>query len=117
MFNRDFMSTVWSAAPTPLTADGKLDRDAVFKLSEHHVKLGIKGVFIAGTCGEGAYMSDSMTAELAKLTVRAAAGRMAVAMQITDNSVVSSLFGDFAEDEAKHAAKLLDLLRGFEKEK
>ena len=87
MFNRDFMSTVWSAAPTPLTADGKLDRDAVFKLSEHHVKLGIKGVFIAGTCGEGAYMSDSMTAELAKLTVRAAAGRMAVAMQITDNSV------------------------------
>ncbi|MBQ2764070.1 MAG: rubrerythrin [Firmicutes bacterium] len=37
--------------------------------------------------------------------------------QITDNSVVSSLFGDFAEDEAKHAAKLLELLRGFEKEK
>lgn len=37
--------------------------------------------------------------------------------QITDNGVVSSLFGDFAEDEAKHAAKLLELLRGFEKEK
>ena len=37
--------------------------------------------------------------------------------QITDNSVVSSLFGDFAEDEAKQAAKLLELLRGFEKEK
>ena len=87
MFDTKFMSTVWSAAPTPFTADGKLDRDAIFKLADHHAKLGIKGVFIAGTCGEGAYMSDSVTAELAKLTVEAAAGRMAVAMQITDNSV------------------------------
>ena len=87
MFNTDFMSTVWSAAPTPFTADGKLDRDAIFKLADHHVKLGIKGVFIAGTCGEGPYLSDSVTSELAKLTVEAVAGRMAVAMQITDNSI------------------------------
>ena len=87
MFDTKFMSTVWSAAPTPFTADGKLDRDAIFKLADHHAKLGIKGVFIAGTCGEGAYLSDSVTAELAKLTVEAAAGRMKVAMQITDNSV------------------------------
>jgi len=87
MFNTDFMSTVWSAAPTPFTQDGKLDREAIFKLADHHVKLGIKGVFIAGTCGEGAYLSDSVAAELAKLTVEAAAGRMKVAMQITDNSI------------------------------
>lgn len=87
MFNTDFMSTVWSAAPTPFTADGKLDKEAIFKLADHHAKLGIKGVFIAGTCGEGAYMSDSTTYELAKLTVEAAAGRMAVSMQITDNSI------------------------------
>lgn len=87
MFNTDFMSRIWSAAPTPFTADGKLDREAIFKLADHHAKLGIKGVFIAGTCGEGAYLTDSMTFELAKLTVEAAAGRMAVAMQITDNSI------------------------------
>ena len=87
MFDTKFMSTVWSAAPTPFTADGKLDRDAIFKLADHHAKLGVKGVFIAGTCGEGAYLSDSVTMELARLTVEAAAGRMAVAMQITDNSV------------------------------
>ena len=37
--------------------------------------------------------------------------------QITDSSEISSLFGDFAEDEAKHAAKLLELLRGFENKK
>lgn len=87
MFNTDFMSTVWSAAPTPFTADGKLDCDAIFKLADHHAKLGVKGVFIAGTCGEGAYLADDVLSELAKLTVEAAAGRMAVAMQITDNSV------------------------------
>lgn len=87
MFDTNFMSTVWSAAPTPFTADGKLDREAICKLADHHVKLGIKGVFIAGTCGEGAYLTDSVTAELAKLSVEAAAGRMKIAMQITDNSV------------------------------
>ena len=91
MLNTDFMGTVWSAAPTPFTADGQLDREAIFKLAEHHVKLGIKGVFIAGTCGEGAYLPDRMTFELAKLTVEAAAGRMAVAMQITDNSILRLL--------------------------
>lgn len=87
MFNTDFMSAVWSAAPTPFTADGQLDREAIFKLADHHVKLGIKGVFIAGTCGEGAYLSDAVTRKLAEWTVEAAAGRMAVALQITDNSV------------------------------
>ena len=46
MFDTNFMSTVWSAAPTPFTADGKLDREAICKLADHHVKLGIKGVFL-----------------------------------------------------------------------
>ena len=87
MFDTSFMSTVWSAAPTPFTADGKLDREAIFKLADHHAKLGIKGVFIAGTCGEGPYLADGVIAELAKQTVEAAAGRMKVAMQITDNSL------------------------------
>ena len=39
------------------------------------------------------------------------------AKQITDDEEISSLFGEFAEDEAVHAAKLLELLRRFEKQK
>lgn len=87
MFDTNFMSTIWSAAPTPFTAEGKLDREAIFKLADHHAKMGIKGVFIAGTCGEGAYLPDRILADLAKWTVEAASGRMKIAMQITDNSI------------------------------
>lgn len=32
-----------------------------------------------------------------------------------DNEELSKLFSAFAEDEAAHAAKLLDVLRGYEK--
>ena len=32
-----------------------------------------------------------------------------------DNEELSKLFSAFAEDEAAHAAKLLDILRGYEK--
>lgn len=32
-----------------------------------------------------------------------------------DNKELAKLFSEFAEDEAVHAAKLLDLLRGYEK--
>ena len=32
-----------------------------------------------------------------------------------DNKELAKLFAELAEDEAEHAAKLLDLLRGYEK--
>ena len=32
-----------------------------------------------------------------------------------DNKELAKLFAEFAEDEAQHAAKLLELLRGYEK--
>ena len=32
-----------------------------------------------------------------------------------DNKELAKLFSEFADDEAVHAAKLLDLLRGYEK--
>ena len=32
-----------------------------------------------------------------------------------DSSALAKLFSEFAEDEAEHAAELLDLLRGYEK--
>lgn len=38
------------------------------------------------------------------------------AMEIQDNAEAVKLFSEFAEDEALHAAKLLDILRGYEKQ-
>ncbi len=77
---------VWSAMSTPLTAAGRVDADGLKKLIEHQLRLGIRGVFLAGTAGEGPFLSDRERLRLAELTVRFAAGRMPVAMQITDNS-------------------------------
>lgn len=39
------------------------------------------------------------------------------AKQITDSEEISSMFGEFAEQQAEQAAKLLEMLRKFEKSK
>ena len=76
----------WSAMSTPLTLDGRVDADALQKLVEHQLKLGIKGLFLCGTTGEGPFLSDAERLRLINLTVRFAAGRLPIAVQITDNS-------------------------------
>lgn len=77
---------VWSAAPTPFTDDWKLDGESIYRLMEHQLKLGIKGVFIGGTSGEGPWLTQSMLCDLARRTAKAASGRMPVVVQVTDNS-------------------------------
>ena len=79
---------VWSAAPTPLTMDLKIDGASVERLAAHHEKLNVNGVFIAGTCGEGPWLSDGMRLELARLSVKYNHGRIPLAMQVTDNSAL-----------------------------
>ncbi len=86
MWNESFMSTVWSAAPTPLTAKGELDTASIQRLANHHYNMGIRGVFIGGTAGEGTLLPRTMLLELAQATVAASNGRMCTALQITDNS-------------------------------
>lgn len=77
---------VWSAMSTPLTNEGKVDGNALEKLVEHQLRLGIKGLFLAGTAGEGPFLPDKERLRLVQLTVRFAAGRLPIALQITDNS-------------------------------
>ena len=82
----DVFKGAWSAMSTPLTSDGRVDSDALCKLVEHQIKLGIKGLFLGGTAGEGPFLPDRERQRLAELTVRYVNGRIPVAMQITDNS-------------------------------
>ena len=86
MFDSKFMSSVWSAAPTPFKADGSIDEAAIQRLADHHFAMGVGGVFIGGTSGEGPWLPNAMRVQLAKATVKANAGRIATAFQITDNS-------------------------------
>ncbi len=82
----EVFSGVWSAMSTPLCECGKVDIDAVGKLVEHEIRLGLKGLFIAGTAGEGPWLADAERYVLARSVAAASRGRLAVAMQITDNS-------------------------------
>jgi 4-hydroxy-tetrahydrodipicolinate synthase len=78
---------LWSATPTPFTSDGALDGASVERLVEHHVRLGVSGLFLAGTCGEGPWMREADRDGLVRTTVAAAGGRLTIAMQVTDNSI------------------------------
>ncbi|NSW56367.1 MAG: dihydrodipicolinate synthase family protein [Armatimonadetes bacterium] len=84
--SRDKLAGVWSATPTPFNDDMTLDEASVERMVEHHLRLGVKGLFLAGTCGEGAWMPDSTRRALVRATVKASAGRLVIAVQVTDNS-------------------------------
>lgn len=86
--NRENIAGVWSATPTPFTNELKLDVKAIPCLVEHHLRLGVKGLFLGGTSGEGPWMSDSMRLELAHEVVKSNQERMLLAMQVTDNSAM-----------------------------
>jgi 4-hydroxy-tetrahydrodipicolinate synthase len=84
--NRGNIAGVWSAIPTPFTDELELDSEAVSRLVEYQVRLGIKGLLLASLNGEGGAMSDSMRMELAKEVVKNNRDRMLLAMLIQDNT-------------------------------
>jgi dihydrodipicolinate synthase/N-acetylneuraminate lyase len=77
---------VWSATPTPYDDALRVDEGSVSRLVEHHLRLGVKGLFLGGTCGEGPWMRDVERRKLVRTTVAAARGQLTVAVQVTDNS-------------------------------
>jgi dihydrodipicolinate synthase/N-acetylneuraminate lyase len=83
--SRENIAGVWSAVPTPFTSGLELDIEAVSRLVEHQVRLGIKGFLLASPNGEGSAMSDSMRMELAKQVVKSNRNRMLLSMLIQDN--------------------------------
>jgi len=78
--------SVWSATPTPFTADGRVDVASVQRMVAHHVDLGVAGIMLAGTCGEGPWLRDRDRETLARAAVEAGQGKLIVAMQVSDNS-------------------------------
>ena len=79
-------SRVWSAAPTPLIPGPKVDVASVERMVEHHLRLGVKGLFLAGSCGEGNLLPPAEKRRLVRSVARAAAGRLFIAVQVTDDS-------------------------------
>ncbi len=98
------MRGVWSATPTPLCDDRSVDLAAVPALVEHHLRLGVRGLFLGGTCGEGPWLPPGELRRFVRAVVQAAAGRLRIAVQVTDNSAAR-----IAENAAAAAADGADL--------
>lgn len=87
----DKLSGIWSATPTPFTDKMKIDTVSVKRMVEHHLRLGVKGLFLAGTCGEGPWMPERERRTLMRTTAKYAKGRLQLAIQVTDNSTARIL--------------------------
>jgi dihydrodipicolinate synthase/N-acetylneuraminate lyase len=84
-------SGVWSAAPTPFTERMTVDVDSAKRMVDHHHRLGVTGLFLAGTNGEGPWLPEDGLRILVRTVIKANRGRMTIAVQVTDNSVVRIL--------------------------
>lgn len=77
---------IWSATPTPFCEDGSIDAASVERLVLHHIGLGVTGLFIGGSCGEGPYMPTSHLVGLARETKKYAGDKLHVSVQVSDTS-------------------------------
>lgn len=85
------LSGAWSASPTPFTESLKIDQPSVKRMIKHQIRLGQRGVFLGGTCGEGAWLPRAHMRKLVATAVSANDGRMKIAVQVTDNSFTKVL--------------------------
>lgn len=82
---------IWSAVSTPFTKSMQVDKKYFKKIVDHHVKMGLKGLFVCGTSGEGPWMTDSQREEVIRTFAKEAAGKLIISAQVTDNSAARIL--------------------------
>jgi 4-hydroxy-tetrahydrodipicolinate synthase len=100
-------SLIWSATPTPLTDEFRVDAPSVERLMAHHTAYGIDGVFLGGSCGEGPWMRWEDQEDLVRIAAASNPGRLSIAAQVTDNSALRIL--DHAERFARCGADFVVL--------
>ena len=71
---------------TPLGADGDLDRPALGRIVDRMLDAGAHGVFVLGSCGEGATLSDAVRRQTIEAAVERAGGRGPVLVGAIDTA-------------------------------
>src|SRR5512144_344112 len=89
--SQEALNGVWSATPTPLTDRMAVDVPSLKRMVAHHCRLGVKGLFLAGTCGEGAWLPEREKRRLVETVAKHASGKLLVSVQVTDNSAARIL--------------------------
>jgi dihydrodipicolinate synthase/N-acetylneuraminate lyase len=76
---------------TPLTPQGDLDESGVRRVIDHIVEGGIDGIFVLGTTGEMASLSDSIRSRLIAITAEHTGNRAQTYAGISDNCLARSV--------------------------
>jgi len=79
-----------AASFTPTKENGDLNFNIVPAIVDHLVKQDIKGIYIAGSTGEGMSFTDSERMDLASAYIEAAKGKMKTIVQVGHNSMKAS---------------------------
>ncbi|MGP4085821.1 dihydrodipicolinate synthase family protein [Streptomyces sp. KR55] len=90
---------------TPLTPQGEVDVPSVRRLTEHLIDSGVHGVFLLGSSGEAAYLTDAQRLTALEAAVDTAAGRVPVLAGVIDTTTARVL--DQAADAVKAGADAL----------
>ncbi|MFB7088297.1 dihydrodipicolinate synthase family protein [Streptomyces sp. NPDC056296] len=90
---------------TPLTTAGEVDTASVRRLTEHLISAGVHGLFLLGSSGEAAYLTDAQRLTALEAAVDTAAGRVPVLAGIIDTTTARVL--DRAADAARAGADAL----------
>lgn len=92
-------------AITPLTPAGDVDTGSVRRLAEHLVGAGVHGLFLLGSSGEAAYLTDAQRLTAIEAAVDAVAGRVPVLAGVIDTTTARVL--DRAADAVRAGADAL----------
>jgi len=71
---------------------------------EQHLEIGVAGLMLAGTCGEGPWLRERDREMLTRTAVEAAGGRLRIAVHVSDNSAARVL--DQIESAARWGAEI-----------
>ncbi len=89
-----------AATYTPMRPDGSLNVELIGPMVDQMVADGVGGLYVCGSTGEGPCLTDAERMAVAEASVRAAAGRVPVIVQVGSNSVLTAC------ELAAHAAAI-----------
>ncbi len=84
------MKGLVAAVVTPMDGSGNLNLEVVPGVVDHLEKIGITGIYIAGSTGEGMSLTDEERRAVAEAYVGVAKGRMKTFVQVGHNSLRAS---------------------------
>jgi N-acetylneuraminate lyase len=88
------------ALVTPLTSEGKLDAASAQRLIEHLYGVGVGGLYVLGSTGEGVFLDFEIRRQLAELCVKLSRSRGKVLVH------VGAVQASMAYELARHAAAI-----------